>query len=78
MQEQGDSVLKSMNFEGYGTENFPFWARDCLSCKKINLEHSQLLLKLFKTIFDMDQNWTRLKSVTEMHNPGSQQLESCP
>ena len=37
MQEQEDTVLKSMNFEGYGTENFPFWSRDGLSCKKINL-----------------------------------------
>ena len=25
----------------------------------------------------MDQNWTRLRSVTEMHNPRSLQLESC-
>ncbi|KAF5937469.1 hypothetical protein HYC85_024975 [Camellia sinensis] len=25
-----------------------------------------------KTIFDMDQNWTRLRSITEMYNPGFQ------
>ena len=71
MQEQENSVLKSMKLKVVGTENFLLWSKNGLSCKKINFEQSLLLLKLFKTVFDMDQNWTRLKSVTEMHSPGS-------
>ena len=78
MQEQENSVLKSMKLKVVGTENFLLWSKNGLSCKKINFEQSQLLLKLFKITFNMDQNWTRLKFVTEMHKPGSQQLESCP
>ena len=78
MQEQENSVLKSMKLKDMGTGNFSLWSKNGLSCKKINFEQSQLLLKLIKTIFDMDQNWTCLKSVTEMHNPRSLQLESCP
>ena len=32
-------------------------------------EQSQLTLKLFKGIFDVDQNWTRLRSVTRDAQP---------
>ena len=37
MQEQENSVLKSMKLKVVGTENFPLWSKNGLSCKKINL-----------------------------------------
>ena len=74
----GELCFEINEFKGCGTENFPLWSKNGLSCKKINFEQSQLLLKLFKTIFDMEQNWSCLKSVIEVYDPGSQQLESCP
>ena len=74
----GELCIEINEVEGCGTKNFPFWSRNGLSCKKIYLSKVNFLLKPFKTIFDMDQNWTRLRSVIEVHNPGSWQLESCP
>ena len=37
MQEQENFVVKSMKLKVMGTENFPLWSRNGLSCKKINL-----------------------------------------
>ena len=77
MQEQENSVLKSMKLKVVVLKIFRFGPKMVKVVNRL-FEQSQLLLKLFKDIFDMDQNWTRLRSVTEMHNPRSLQLESCP
>ena len=77
MQEQENFALKSMKLKVVVLKIFRFGPKMVLVVRRL-IEQSQLLLKLFKTIFDMDQNWTRLRSVTEMYNPGSLQLESCP
>ena len=77
MQEQENSVLKSMKLKVVVLKIFRFWSKNGQSCKNIIWTKSALL-KLLKNIFDVDKNWTRLRSVTEMHNPRSPQLESCP
>ena len=37
--------------DGCGYWSFPLWSKNGLSCKKINFEQSQLLLKLFQNHF---------------------------
>ena len=68
MQEQENFVLKSMKLKAVALKIFRFGPKMVLVVRRL-IEQSQLLLKLFKTIFDMDQNWTRLWYVTELHNP---------
>ena len=42
MQEQEDSVLKLIKLKVVGTENFPLWSKNGLSCKKIYLNKVNL------------------------------------
>ena len=76
IQEQDHSVWKSIKLKVVVLKIFRFGPKMVKVVKRL-FEQSRLLLKLLKIIFDVDQNWTRLRSVTEMHNPRSLQLESC-